>query len=477
MKTSRFLLPLFLFGVVAPGCAQAQFTGGVSVGASVSDNVFLAVSPNEFEDVVFQASPFLNYNHDTQHLDVLFDYGFDWYRYSDLETESSFHRGELIVVASGFQESLALEFGARRAQALSDPDQAIPTSTLPISGNILDQDEFWINPRINRDFGQAVNLTADYRISELEFGDDEVAAVDRVFQGNRNHNGRFALDNIDVSGNSGMTWALRYDYQETEYDSAPSFEFQRASGELGYWINQTLRVFGSGGQESAFDNPFDSSLEDRFWETGFAYSPSQRFSAEFAGGERTFGSSWRGSLDITFRRGSTSLRYNETPTTTGNNRSIVAAGILDLGDISELLDRVGTAQRFVAERLEWRVNFEWRRTTFNFSLFDEDRNDITSATGEPLGDEAQRGIIADASWQAGSRTSFFLGASLLEREFGAAEESEIWTATFAINYQISPRLAAALTLTQTEQQPRGNTTFAPDYVANVASLVFTATIF
>ena len=470
----RIACAAVLLPIVCPWVAAADFEGGVTAGVSRSDNVFLAGSGNEVDDLVYQVTPFVNYSYDSQHLDVLLDYAFDWYRYDDLGTSSRFHRGQAQFIASALQDDLALEFGASRVQALSDPDQAIPTGNLPISGNIVDQDEIWINPRVSRDLGRTVSLNIDYRLSELRFNDNGPQLSNALREDSTNHDGRFSLDNLASS--SGFTWALRYDYQETDYDEAVSFEFQRASAELGYRIGEGLRVFGSGGQESAFDNPIDASLEDTFWEGGFSISRNDTFTLELAAGERTFGSSWRGSLDWQFLRGSTSLSYSETPTTTGQNRGRNAIGILDNTDLDELLDRIGSPERFISERLEWRVDLNWRRTGLSLSLFDEDRTGRVGENSISLPDESQSGIAADFNWQAGARTSFILGASMARRESAPGSESDILNASVGVDYRLGSRTSVALTFQHVDQDPRGVPAVGPDYVANLVSLLFTFTL-
>src|SRR6185436_15661199 len=85
--------------------------------------------------------------------------------------------------------------------------------------------------------------------------------------------------------------------------------------ELGAWTGPRLRVFGSGGKESAWDKPFDPSLADGFWEVGVATRGDSRITAELAAGERSFGSSHRVALGVKFAHGSLSLGHSDEPTT------------------------------------------------------------------------------------------------------------------------------------------------------------------
>ena len=346
MKNNSFLsVSCLALACLLPAAGLgAEVGGGIRVGASYTDNVFLDTAP-EIDEVIFQASPFLNLVHESPNWDANVNYAFNWYRYSDLKTTSKYHRGQATLIGKTLQDSLTAELGARRSQTLSDPDGVIPSGRLPLSGNLVDQDEWWFNPRFNRRLGGMATVDASYRYSRIQFDDS-------TRQYNTNHNGNFGVENY--SAGQGLTWALRYDWRRTEYEASVPWEYQRATAELGFWVNAKTRVFGAGGKESAWDNPFDPALADPFWEAGFAHSAGENLSAEFAVGERSFGSSWRGNLDYTFRRGITSLSYDESPTTTGFNRGGGVQNVLDpddLDDLDDFLDRPGSTGFSVLRRL------------------------------------------------------------------------------------------------------------------------------
>ncbi len=64
---SAGLVLLFLIPSVSLG---AEFGGGIRIGVSHTDNVFLSVSPNEIDDIVYQASPWLSFIHESSQLDA-----------------------------------------------------------------------------------------------------------------------------------------------------------------------------------------------------------------------------------------------------------------------------------------------------------------------------------------------------------------------------------------------------------------------
>ena len=167
---------------------SAEVEAGIVVGVSHTDNVFLDTAPGEIDDLVYQTSPFLSIVHETPNLDVNFDYTFDWYRYSDLKESSSYHNGEISLTGRAWRDALETEIGASISQALIDPDGVIPKGRLPLSNNLTDVDQWWFNPRLNRELGGNISLQADYRYSRLQYSDSSI-------QDSANQAGTFGLDN------------------------------------------------------------------------------------------------------------------------------------------------------------------------------------------------------------------------------------------------------------------------------------------
>ncbi|MDH3282421.1 MAG: TIGR03016 family PEP-CTERM system-associated outer membrane protein, partial [Gammaproteobacteria bacterium] len=442
----------------------ADIGGAIRLGVSQTDNVFLSTSPDEVDDVVMQASPSLSIVHKSPNLDANLEYTFDWYRYSDSKTTSKYHHGEVTLTGRAFEDNLTVDVGAQRSQVLGDPEDVIPPGSSPLSGNLVDEDELWFNPRFRQAIGGAVTLVASYRYSKIQFDQP-------LTQENTNQSGNFGLENYRAG--QGLTWALRYDWNRSEYDISVPWENRRATAELGFWVNAKTRMFGAGGKESSWDNPFDPALDDPFWEAGFAYSPSDNLSAEFAAGERSFGSSWRGRLDFTFRRGSTLLSYDESPTTTGFDRSGGRWNLVDADIVDDFLNRPGSAERYISKRLNWDLNLEFRRTKFIISVFDENRSDRISADGTLIDDQSQTGVTVNFSWQAGVRTEFAAFGSRVDQDTGAGNSSEFAIAGLNISYRLGTRSNLSLGYSYSEQQPSGDNPSGQDYVANVVSLFFT----
>jgi uncharacterized protein (PEP-CTERM system associated) len=443
----------------------AEFEGGIRAGVRNTDNVFLVASPDEMDDTIYQVSPYLNLTYENQRVNASVSYQFDWYDYSDLGESNEFHRYDATFSGDLVQDTLYLDLGASRSQSAVNPDSLIPPGSLPGFGNVGDRDTYSYSPRFEKTFGRAVTVNANYRYEDVSYDESDFEDVGDI-QDNVNESARFEIQNYKRQ--EGLTWAARYEWDETEYDRSLPWEYKKASAELGFWTNSNTRIFASGGQESAWDDPVDRSLQDGFWEAGFAYNNGDKLNAEFAAGERSFGSSWRGRLDFAFRRGELSVDYAETPTTTGRDQ-YARGNLVNPEEPNDFLARPGTSERYILKRGQASVNFEFRRTALGFTVFDEERTGRFRDDGTPLGDESQNGVSMTFSWRLGAKTELSASGSINSREFEDMGSSDWMTANLSASYQLGPSLGLSLAYDYSEQDPETGST-GRDYVSNIVSL-------
>ena len=461
LAVSGLCLPLLSSVALAQG---VDFQATIKAGVSATDNLFLVAAPNEVDETIYQITPSLSLDYENQRVDVVLRYRFDWYKYADLDITNKYHRYDFVLNSELVNETLFLGVGASRSQSVVNPNDVIPPGNLPLSGNLTDRDEYFVNPRFEKTLGRSVSLEVNYRYTVIIFDDSNIDNPLFV-QDNTNESATFRIDNYKRG--QGLTWAARYEWRATEYDRSLPWEYNMAVAELGFWANGSTRIFATGGKESAWDDPVDRSLQDGFWEAGFAYQNGDRLSAEFAAGERSFGSSWRGKLDFSFQRGELVFSYAETPTTAGVNR-FSGGNLLNPEEPDDLLVQPGSAERYISKRGQASLNFNFRRTNLGFVIYDEQRTGRYSAGGTLLGDQSQRGVSASFSWQAGARTEFTARGSINNRETETAGETEFIKAAVAANYRIGSSVLLTLSYSYSEQDPADSAN-GRDYVANLVS--------
>ncbi len=450
--------------------AEAELDAGISIGISRTDNVFLSPPGQEFDDRFTQVSPFLNWAKETPTYDGLFNYRYDRFDYDDFSLDQSWHFLDARLAGKALEEALRFEVGASRRQVLQLPEQDILPGQAPISGNLTDLDQWYVEPSFNQRLGGSSTLLLRYRYTDSRY-DNLGVDSSQIALDNETQDAQFSLDNYE-SG-QGLTWALRYDFVRTDYDNELflPFEYQKAGAELGFWAGSGMRVFAGGGQESKWDDPFDRSPQDPYWEAGFAYQSGDKINAEIAAGERSFGESLRASLSYDFRRGNTTVRYLEQPTTEGFNFRR-GGNPINPQDPDDFLTNPGRAERFISNRFDWSLTLEGRRTQFLVSVLAEERTARTAADGTLLEDQGQRSLNARFSWNAGTRTEFVLDGSFINRDFADDVEDELVRGIVAINYRLGSRTTLSLAHQHIDQAP-GETGAARAFTADTTSLFVT----
>lgn len=468
-KTACILaVAIHLMTSVTAAAQGLEITGTIRAGIAKTDNIFLLPPPDEIEETTYVISPTLNLDYSNQRVELLVRYQYDWFKYSDLDATNEFHRYDARLNSTLVEDALFLDLGASRSQSVVDPDAVIPPGGLPISNNLADRDEYFANPRLEKTFGQTVSVLLDYRYTDIRYqGRDSVNA--NQIQDNTNQRADFRLENYERG--QGLTWALAYEWREVEYDLSLPWEYRRASAELGFWAGGNARLFASGGKESAWDDPVDRSLQDEFWEAGFAYQNGDRASAEFAAGERSFGSSWRGRLDWNFRRGNLQLSYAETPTTSGFN-SFARGNLIDPQEPNDYLAFPGRAERFISKRGQVSLSREFRRTSFTLGAFDETRTGRFTDDGTQLEDESQRGVSAAVEWRPGSRTEITASGSISNRENESGDSVDFIRGNLAASYRVGNSVGFTLAYQYAKQEPEEGS-IGNDYVSNIVSFYVT----
>ncbi len=457
---------LFLFCVTSVAAA-GEFDAELSVGVIDTDNVTL-VPVNPEPATVLLLSPGLTYKQDSGKLTADVAYRFDGYYYSERGENKVYHLLDADLSFGLVPDRFFLDLGGSRSQAVIDPRGKISFDNLAIISNRVDRDDLYIGPSFQVPVGENVVVNGDLRRTWVSYAQD--LPTQSGMEDYEADEGGLSVDNYRKG--VGLSWAARYFDQNVEYGVpfAP-FLYRQAYVELGFWANEGTRLFVVGGQESPWDAPLEPGLTDPFWEAGVVRERGG-IRAEFAVGDRSFGSSVRGDLAYDFGRGTTEFSYNETPTTSANDR-FSRGGLLDPDEPNDYLFRAGSGERYLSKRLEWSLDLDWGRYAFALALFDESREDRTDVNGAPLGDERQSGANVDASWQLGSRTELYVWAMRVDREFAGGDDSDLAATGFGTGYRLGRNALLSLELERREQASLLTT--ALDYRADLISVVWART--
>ena len=449
--------------------APWDFGAIIDVGLIHSDNIRLNADGEENGDTAGLLRPTFSLTTESDRLTADLRYRPEAFFYFDnSDANTVFHTLDSTLTTAFVRDALFLDLNAVNYQTVVLPEERVPTSNLPITGNRADSMVLEARPYWQQNLGFA-NVLADISYRDTSYSVDE-PLLNGFIRDNQVKSGRFNLNNHELQ--EGLAWGIDYNYRRVEYDDAVPWDYQQASANLGYWINGTLRIFGSGGKESSFQNFFDPALEDSFWEGGIQYRPNTRLDFEIAVGDRSFGESYRANITYQLRRGQTSLTYTEAPSTRadvgGGRRPLVFTDILD-----NFLDRPEATDNFVRRRGQWMTTMQLNKSNWSLRLYSEERDLRTTEDGDPLDSERHYGGAFRWDWELGSRSTLGIEADAAKRDTGVAEGN---LRRFAANYTytFSEKLSVVASLRRTEEDGVGGA--GRDYVENQAQLNFRFTL-
>lgn len=431
------LLPILAF---QPASAQWELEIDAELGVIHTDNLTLRSDANGPEDeVLFSVVPSFVLSNSSERITADIRYRPEAYFYDERsEFDEIFHVAEADLTAALVRNALFFYVGGSSYQSIVSPDTIIPTTNVPLSSNQLDIRTWEVRPYWEQTFGAAeVLLELSHLESSFEELDNTIAGF---IQDNEQQTVRFDLNN--TQSQQRIAWGLNHQYRRIEYEVSDPWEYQRAGLTLGIWAGDTLRLFASGGKETDFDGFLDGDLDDDFWEVGLQYRPNRRLNLEFAGGERTFGDSYRLDMSFELRNGRMTLNYAEEPTTLAETL-VDRNPIVDTDNLDTFLDRPGASDQFIRRRAAWSTTINRRRSDFTFRVFFERRDEREELGGMLLADEDQLGASFRWNWRFSGRSTLGVLADYSERETSFAT-ADVTRYGLEYQFQISERLSVRL---------------------------------
>ena len=267
---------------------------------------------------------------------------------------------------------------ASYSDAVIDPRFGLNYGGLGIfgPGNLTDVATASVSPVFQRRFGDW-QATAFYSYGRTWYFDE--GRGDPVVG--------FGLDQDSIDQAAGVSFGTAdpearvsarvfYDWQDSEFENALPYRYERAGFEGGYDLGRTLTLVGDVGVESDLDaSTTEGGLDSNFWSAGLRWRPSERTTAEGRVGERFFGDSWMASIEHRARILTFSASYSEEPRVETQTLSL---GEFDPGDLPPGFPGEGVgrfnSRPFVARDARAEARAEGARTTLSLELFSNERD-------------------------------------------------------------------------------------------------------
>lgn len=446
--------------VALPLTATAlDFEPKLTIGEVYTSNVNLSPDGREQSEWVTQVMPSIGIGYQGPRLDLRVDYALEALFYADVSDRNEvYNQLNSAALFDLVQDELQLRADAAITQVNLAPEETISNSNINTTGERTDATIWTAGPQWRKRVFGASEVTGHFFAGNVDYDDDATQDVQTT-------SGRFSL-HTDERADRTITYELAYEYDQLDYDLSGETMIETAYLELGYKLNDTVRVFVTGGLDNDFASvQSDKSLDEWRWEAGLAAT----FSADrlrAAVGHRHFGSTFELSWDHVESDVTYGLSYYESPTTSDlvvlqELPTTVAPGeerppALPGSD----LERPGNPTRFILKRADAIASWPLYRTIITLNAFWEDREDQVliaedSLSGNPLEDERSYGMDARVEWQPGQRSKASVVASWHNREINdlaqsvpgtpvITESDDLYALRAGLDYELGSRTTLAL---------------------------------
>ena len=310
---------LCVFALFSPlQSADAQewdFQPYIELAATYTTNLFLAEEGLEESDYIGQIVPGFSVVRDEGRFTTNTEYrAIGLFFASDSDLNTVYHQLRSASTLNAVAERFFVDVNASIEQAVVDPTATIPTSNVVATNNLGDVMTASVNPYYIQPLGSSeafMRLDYAYDIVRYEdFGLETFSRVDDYDQ----QTGRFFLGTRQRD--TGLEWSLSYNFQSIDYVNVEDYEYERAQAALGVQLSRSFRLIGLGGRETdLLEGRNIGGLDSEFWEVGFRINAGSNSVVEFRTGERFFGDSYFGNIEIEGRRVEFTASYTENPTT------------------------------------------------------------------------------------------------------------------------------------------------------------------
>ena len=449
-----------LAGAPAALAGEWEFSQRIRGGAYWTDNVTAAPEGEEDSDWIASLEPglSLDYLGPRGNASLNYDAQALWYQDND-EFDDVFHQffgnGQLIVTP----DTLFLDGFARYGQANIDPAGRVAQGNIIQTGNLTDAAIYGASPWYTDRYGQWGEALARYTYQAVRYRntDETTTSVQ-----DSDSNIMFASLGSQ-SGAPGLSWRSSVNYQLTEYDLSPDFEYGEATQEFGYPVGLRTRGIVTVGMESDFiEDQSQGGFDEFFWTVGFSWEPNERESLSASAGERFYGNTYAFNWQRRAARGEVSVSYVEEATT--SNLRLFGDGSDPIGGQPGLptLDPAV----FLSKRLSGSARYDLTRTRLTARLYGE-RREFVEADSRP--DEDVAGLDLTADWDVAPRTRLDTLLRYEYRDFGGSRSSsDTYEVTLGVRRDITRTAFASFRV----GHYRRDFETSGDYDINWASITF-----
>lgn len=183
------------------------------------------------------------------------------------------------------------------------------------------------------------------------------------------------------------TMRVFYEWRDSEFERTVPYRYERAGVDLGFRLNESVRVVADGGAESDLDESTTAGgLDATYWHAGMEWRPDGRTTLDARYGQRFFGDSWKVRFTRDTRYLTITLSYLEDPQVETRRIGInFDPGELPLPDLDQDLSGF-TSYPYIQKTAMATLLAKGARTRVRLDVYDHERDYIRAF---PPGTETQ----------------------------------------------------------------------------------------
>lgn len=445
--------------------ADVEITPSVGVSTTWTDNIDLAGDDAAKQSAFLgEVTPGFTLSQRSERITTNVDYTFRGIFYADdSDRNTTWHDGNAALDVDVIRDWFSIAAAGGYTQVLVDPALATINDRIFDEENVSDTVTGSVMPQLLHEFSWGI-VDANYYYGIVDYLD--TAPDGSPLDDNENMGGTFS---ITSPRRSTITWELRYDGWQTNYDISPDVEYRSASAELGYRVTPNLELFGSGGKETDLEAevalPTDqrAGLDEPFWQAGFRWRPSARDSLDMSYGERFYGSTFGGAWRHEGRMLTVEVSYSEQPTTEGQSLVRPTVDEEDAGtgsqpqpprpdppDFSDPNFGI-TTDVYIDKVGEARFTLNGRRTMLTLGFFTIDREYITATEFN----ESSKGMDFGLTRQVSARDQLEFAVTYNTTDFRDDIEFEEYSGRLGWRRQLAPNTDLTVDLNHDKREQSG----------------------